>query len=226
MKCEILGKLVPAVCFTMDAGESIYNQSGSMVWMTDGIKMTTSSKGGLLKGFARALLTQESVFMNTFTAEKTGAKVAFGMSFPGEICQVHIQPGYEIIAQKGAFLCAETGVKMEVTTVKKLGGGFFGGEGFFLQKYSGEGYAFLEIDGDVVEYTLEAGQTMRVDSGNVAYFESSVQYSVEMVKGFKNVLFGGEGLFLTTLTGPGKIWLQTATISELAGRIIPFLPKN
>lgn len=226
MKCEILGKLVPAVCFTMNAGESIYNQSGSMVWMTDGVKMTTSSNGGLLKGFARALLTQESVFMNTFTAEKNGAKVAFGMSFPGEIRPVHIQPGYEIIAQKGAFLCAEMGVKMEVTTVKNLGGAFFGGEGLFLQKYSGKGYAFLEIDGDVVEYTLEAGQTMRVDSGNVAYFEASVQYSVEMVKGFKNVLFGGEGLFLTTLTGPGKIWLQTATIGELATRIIPFLPRK
>lgn len=224
MKYEIWGNMMPAVTFSLEAGESIYTQSGGMSWMTDQMEMTTNMHGGLAKGIGR-MFGGESLFMATYTAKAPNQQITLASSVPGEIKIFEIRPGYDIIAQKGAFLCATPGVELKafVTNAK---GGFFGGEGFILQQYIGQGLVFCELDGAIREIELAAGQKMVIDTGNVAAWESSVTYNSQMVKGFKNVLFGGEGLFLTTLTGPGKVWLQTMSVSELAKRIIPYVPRG
>ena len=162
--------------------------------------------------------------MATYTAQKE-ADITFSASLPGEIRPIRVAPGQEYIAQKGAFLCATPGVTLSAV-VSGVKSGLFGGEGFVLQRLSGEGLVFLELDGAIQEIELQAGEKLIVDTGNVALFESQVSYSAQMVKGFKNILFGGEGLFLTTLTGPGKVWLQTLTAAELARRVIPFIPTS
>ncbi|MCM1495845.1 MAG: TIGR00266 family protein [Bacteroides sp.] len=222
MKYQVWGDMMPAVTIGLEAGESIYTQSGGMSWMTDQMEMTTNMQGGLMKGIGR-MFSGESLFMATYTANAPNQEITLASAVPGEIKMFEIRPGYEIIAQKGAFLCATPGVELKafVTNVK---GGLFGGEGFVLQHYTGQGLVFCELDGAIREIELQPGQKMVIDTGNVAAWESTVAYSSQMVKGFKNILFGGEGLFLTTLTGPGKIWLQTISISELAGRLIPYMP--
>ncbi len=224
MQYQIWGGMMPAVTFSLENGESIYTQSGGMSWMTDQLEMTTNMHGGLMKGIGR-MFSGESLFMATYSAKAAGQKLTIASAVPGEIKVFDIKPGYEIIAQKGAFLCATPGVELKayVTNVK---GGFFGGEGFILQQYTGTGLVFCELDGAIQELTLAAGEKLVIDTGNVAAWESTVTYNAQMVKGFKNVLFGGEGLFLTTLTGPGKIWLQTISISELASRIVPYIPSS
>ena len=163
--------------------------------------------------------------MATYTAQRPGVEITLASSFPGEIRLLEIGNGKEYIAQKNSFLCATPNVSLStyVTGVKT---GLFGGEGFVLQKYTGQGLAFLELDGTIVEKELAPGEKIKVDTGNIAFFEAGVGYSAEMVKGFANILFGGEGLFLSTLTGPGKVWLQTMSASELARRIIPFIPSG
>ncbi len=175
-----------------------------------------------MKGIGR-MFSGESLFMATYTSKAPNQEITLASAVPGEIKMFEITPGYEIVAQKGAFLCATPGVEIKafITNVK---GGLFGGEGFVLQQYTGQGLVFCELDGAIREIELQPGQKMVVDTGNVAAWESRVTYSSQMVKGFKNILFGGEGLFLTTLTGPGKIWLQTISIAELAGRILPYMP--
>ena len=223
MKYKIFGGQMPAVTVRLDAGESIYTQSGGMSWMTEGISMETNLKGGLGKSLGR-LFSGESLFMATYTAQKE-ADITFAASLPGEIRPFRIEPGQEYVAQKGAFLCATPGVTLSAV-VNGMKSGLFGGEGFVLQRLSGEGLVFLELDGAIQEIELQAGEKLIVDTGNVALFESQVSYSAQMVKGFKNILFGGEGLFLTTLTGPGKVWLQTLTASEIARRVIPFIPTS
>ena len=222
MKYKIFGGQMPAVTIRLDAGESIYTQSGGMSWMTEGITMDTNLKGGLGKSLGR-LFSGESMFMATYTAQRE-ADITFASSLPGEIRAIQISPEQEYIAQKGAFLCATPNVTLSAV-VNGLKSGLFGGEGFVLQRLSGQGIVFLELDGAMQEIDLQPGEKIIVDTGNVALFEAQVGYSAQMVKGFKNILFGGEGLFLTTLTGPGKVWLQTLTASELARRIIPFLPS-
>lgn len=222
MKYQVWGNMMPAVTIGLEAGESIYTQSGGMSWMTDQMEMETNMQGGLMKGIGR-MFSGESLFMATYTAKAPNQEITLASAVPGEIKMFEIRPGYEIIAQKGAFLCATPGVELKafVTNVK---GGLFGGEGFVLQHYTGQGLVFCELDGAIQEIELQPGQKMVIDTGNVAAWESTVTYNSQMVKGFKNVLFGGEGLFLTTLTGPGKIWLQTISISELAGRLLPYMP--
>lgn len=222
MRYEVWGNMMPAVTFSLEPGESIYTQSGGMTWMTDQVEMTTNMKGGLMKGIGR-MFSGESLFMATYTSKAPGQEITLASAVPGEIKMFEITPGYEIVAQKGAFLCATPGVEIKafITNVK---GGLFGGEGFVLQQYTGQGLVFCELDGAIREIELQPGQKMIVDTGNVAAWESRVTYNSQMVKGFKNILFGGEGLFLTTLTGPGKIWLQTISIAELAGRILPYMP--
>lgn len=224
MRYEIWGNMMPAVTIGLDAGECIYTQSGGMSWMTEQMEMTTNMQGGLGKGIGR-MFGGESLFMATYTAKAPNQQITLASSVPGEIKIFEIKPGYDIIAQKGAFLCATPGVELKayVTNAK---GGFFGGEGFILQRYTGQGLVFCELDGAVREITLAPGEKLVIDTGNVAAWESSVTYNSQMVKGFKNVLFGGEGLFLTTLTGPGKVWLQTMSISELAKRLIPYMPAR
>lgn len=221
MRYEIWGDMMPAVTLSLEAGESIYTQSGGMSWMTDQIEMATNLHGGLAKGIGR-MFGGESLFMATYTAKAPNQQITLASSVPGEIKFFEIRPGYDIIAQKGAFLCATPGVELKafVTNIK---GGFFGGEGFILQQYTGQGLVFCELDGSIREVDLAPGQKLVIDTGNVAAWESSVIYNSQMVKGFKNVLFGGEGLFLTTLTGPGKVWLQTMSVSELAKRIVPYI---
>lgn len=224
MKYEIWGGMMPAVTLSLEAGENIYTQSGGMSWMSDQMEMTTNMKGGLMKGFGR-MFSGESLFMATYSAKAPNQHITLASAVPGEIKVFEIRSDYSIIAQKGAFLCATPGVELKafVTNVK---GGLFGGEGFILQQYVGQGLVFCELDGAIREVELAAGEKLVIDTGNVAAWESTVTYNSQMVKGFKNVLFGGEGLFLTTLTGPGKVWLQTMSVSELAKRLIPYMPTG
>lgn len=223
MKYEIKGGNFPIVVCHLQSGEKMITEKGSMVWMTPNIKMETSG-GGVGKMFSKAF-SGESMFQNIYTAQGD-AMIAFGSSFPGRIVPIELSPGKELIAQKSAFLASEIGVNLSVHFNRKLGAGFFGGEGFIMQKLSGSGIAFIEIDGDLVQYELAAGQKMIVDTGNVAAFDSTVSIDIQKVSGVKNVLFGGEGFFNTVLTGPGKIWLQTMPIVNVAGAIRPYIPSG
>ena len=225
MKYEITGTTVPYVEMKLEEGTEVYTQGGGMCWRDENFEMVTNTKGGLLKGLGR-VVAGDSLFMNTYEATKDNAVIAFGSTVPGKIMPINLseQPG--IIAQKGAFLCAETGVNLRVTLTKKLGAGLFGGEGFILQDISGNGMAFLEIDGDVVEKELQPGEIILVDTGNIVAFDKTCSYEVTTVKGVKNVLFGGEGLFLTKVVGPGKVILQTQNFYDFAHRIIGLMPSK
>lgn len=225
MRYEIKGGNLPVVICYLNANETIYTESGGMGWMSDNFDMDTNMKGGLFGGLGRAL-TGESLFMTYYKCRGSEGMIAFPSSFPGSIKAVTLQPGQSVIAQKHSFLAAEIDVKLEVFFRKKLGAGLFGGEGFILQKITGPGLVFCEFDGDVIEYNLEPSQILKVDTGHIAMFDPTVNFDVEMVKGFKNMLFGGEGLFMATLKGPGKVWLQTMPIPSLAGQLIPFLPSS
>lgn len=222
MNYQIIGQTVPAVEVTLNAGESMYTQSGGMIWQSDGINMSTNARGGIGRSLGR-MFTGESIFMVNYTSQVNGAKIAFGATCPGSIVPVDISRG-ELIAQKGAFLCAEQTVELKATFTKKFTAGLFGGEGFILQKLFGYGMAFLEVDGDIVDRVLAPGEVVKVDTGNVVAFETSVTYAVETVKGIGNVLFGGEGLFLTRLTGPGRVILQTQNFNDFAMRIASRIP--
>lgn len=219
----IFGANLPAVSIRLDPGESIFTQSGGMTWMDNGITMATNMQGGLMKGLGR-MFSGESLFMATYTSSAPDQELTIASTFPGAILDLKLA-GTSIIAQKSAFLCAQPSITLSTYVNHSIRAGLFGGEGFIMQQLTGSGYVFLEIDGSLVERTLAPGEKIRVDTGNVAAFESTVTFQAEMVKGFKNILFGGEGLFLTTLTGPGKVWLQTMTMPGFAGRIIPYLPK-
>lgn len=226
MQYRIIGETMPAVEVQFDApGESMFTQSGGMAWMTDGIEMSTNTKGGLMKGLGR-MFAGESLFMATYRASRAGAQIAFASTVAGRILPVDVGARGGLICQKGAFLCGQDSVQLNVTFTKKLSSGLFGGEGFILQDISGSGMVFLEIDGDMVEKNLAPGEILKVDTGNVVAFERSVEYGIETVKGLGNIFFGGEGLFLTTLKGPGKVYLQTQNIAEFAGRIARFIPSS
>ncbi|MFA9397197.1 MAG: TIGR00266 family protein [Clostridiaceae bacterium] len=218
MNYEIKGESLPVVICSLERNETLISESGAMGWMSDNISMDTNMKGGLFGGIGRAF-SGESVFLNTFISKGDSGLIAFPSSFPGKIIAKELAPGETVICQKGAFLAATSSIKLEVAFRKKLGAGFFGGEGFILQKITGPGLVFLEFDGHVEEYDLSPGEKLKVDTGNVAMFSSSVAYNVEMVKGVKNVFFGGEGLFLTSLKGPGKVYLQSMPIQNLAGQL-------
>ena len=221
MQYEFKGGAFPVVVCRLSSGESMITEKGSMVWMTPNMEMTTTGGGGIGKMFSKAL-TGESMFQNTYTARGEGM-IAFGSSFPGQILPLEVTPGKSFILQKSAFLASEAGVQLSMHVNQKLGAGFFGGEGFIMQKLTGNGIAFAEVDGELVEYTLAPGEQMVVDTGYVMGFELSVSMDIQQVKGLKNMVLGGEGLFNTVLTGPGKIWLQTMPISGVAAAIQPFL---
>ncbi len=223
MVYEIKGGAFPVVECKLQDGEAMVTESGSMVWMSPNMQMETKG-GGIGKMFSRAF-TGENIFQNVYTARGNGL-IAFGSSFPGKIVPLEITPGREMIVQKNAFLASETGVELSIHFKKKLGAGFFGGEGFIMQKLSGSGMAFVEIDGELVEYELAPGQQIVVDTGNVAGYEASVQMDIRQVPGLKNMFFGGEGIFNTVLTGPGKIWLQTMPISSVAAAVAAFIPTR
>ncbi len=226
MRYQVLGDTMPAVEVRFDtAGESMYTQSGGMAWMSEGVAMDSNMRGGLGKSIGR-MFSGESLFMATYKAERPDAMIAFASTVAGEILPVDIGACGGLICQKGAFLCAQESVNLSVTFTKKLSAGFFGGEGFILQDMSGKGMVFLEIDGNKVEKNLAPGEVIKVDTGNVVAFEKSVKYEVETVKGLKNIFFGGEGLFLTKLTGPGRVILQTQNFNEFAGRIARMIPSK
>lgn len=225
MRYEIIGKTVPAVEFTLNRGESIYSQRGGMTWQTDGINMKTNARGGVMKSLGR-MFTGESIFMNTYTANVDGAKVAFATTVPGDIVAVNVGENNGFTVQKSAFLCAEPTVDMSIAFTKKFSAGLFGGEGFILQKAKGNGMLFLEVDGDPVERILAPGEVLKVDTGNVVGFEGTVSYEIETVKGLGNIFLGGEGLFLTKLVGPGRVIIQSQNFGDFAGKILGMMPKN
>ena len=223
MKYEIKGGNFPVVTCTLSSGEQMITEKGSMVWMSSNIEMETQG-GGLGKMFSKAF-SGESMFQNIYTARGEGM-ITFGSSFPGQIIPLQVSPGREMILQKSAFLASETGVTLSIFFNKKLGAGLFGGEGFIMQKISGQGIAFVEIDGELVEYSLKPGEELIVDTGNVAGFEATVSMDIRQVPSLKNKLLGGEGLFNTHLTGPGKVWLQTMPIVNVAMALKGFFPAS
>lgn len=226
MNYKIIGETVPVVEMRLNKGETVYTQSGGMTYQSEGIDMSTNTHGGIMKGLGR-MLAGESMFMANYTAKNDGATIAFASTVPGAIMPVdlsNIPQG--LIIQKGAFLCAENSVETSVTLTKKFGAGLFGGEGFILQKASGKGMLFLEVDGDVIEKELEPGEVLKVDTGNVVAFDSNVKYEIETVKGLGNIFLGGEGLFLTKLVGPGKVILQSQNFQDFAGRVIKLMPSK
>lgn len=220
-KYEILGGNLPVVVCELSAGEAMITESGSMSWMSPNMKMETTSGGGMKKMFGR-MLSGDSAFQNRFTAEGGDGMIAFASSFPGAIKAIEIRNGKSMIVQKSAFLASDVNVELSMYFQKKLGKGMFGGEGFIMQKLSGSGTAFIEIDGHAVEYDLHAGQEMIVSTGYLAAMEESCTMDVVMVKGAKNLLLGGEGVFNTVIKGPGKVILQTMPISNVAELLMPF----
>ena len=223
MRYEIKGGAFPVVVCELADGEQMITEKGSMVWMSPNMQMDTRG-GGLGKMFSKAF-SGESIFQNIYTARGAGM-IAFGSSFPGQIKAVTIAPGQDMILQKTAFLAAEPGVELSIHFNKKLGTGLFGGEGFIMQRLSGSGVAFAEIDGELVEYELREGQQIVADTVNVAGFTAGVKMEIQQVPGMKNKLLGGEGLFNTLLTGPGRVWLQTMPISSVAVSIRPYIPTG
>lgn len=225
MKYRMIGDVMPAVEMTLQPGEKVYTQSGGMAWMSDGFELDSNMRGGLGKSLAR-MFTGESVFMASYRATMPDSKIGFAATVPGDILPVDVTTQSGIICQKSAFLCAEDNVSLNTVFSKKLSTGLFGGEGFILQELTGSGMAFLEADGDVVEFELAPGEVMKVDTGNLVAFEKTVDYDIEMIKGLKNMMFGGEGMFLTRMTGPGKIYVQTMNYMDFAGRIIAMVPSK
>jgi uncharacterized protein (TIGR00266 family) len=225
MEYYITGEVMQTLDIRLQPGEAIYTESGGMAWMTGDIEMSTDTRGGLLKGLGRSL-AGESLFMTTYRCRSGAGMVVFTPESPGKILALDLAPGQSMICQKDAFMCAADSVTLEMHFRKRLGAGLFGGEGFVLQKLTGPGVAFVEIAGELREYTLQAGQMMMVDPGHIALYEPTVDYDIERVKGVKNILFGGEGLFLATLKGPGKIWLQSMPLSNLAGKLARYLPAK
>ena len=216
---------MPVVICQLEAGESMMTERGSMSWMSPNMRMETTSGGGFGKALGR-MFAGEALFQNRYTAMGGPGMIAFASSFPGDIRVFDIAPGRELIVQKSGFLASETGVELSVFFQKKLASGLFGGEGFIMQRLSGRGTAFCEFDGHIKEYDLAAGQSIVVDTGYLAAMEATCSMEVQSVPGMKNVLFGGEGLFNTVITGPGKIYLQTMPVSAVAGAIRPFIPTQ
>lgn len=224
MRYEIKGGDLPVVECYLENGESMWCEGGAMSWMSPNMDMQT--EGGGLGGALSKLFSGEKIFHNVYTARNGSGMIGFASSFPGSVVAVEIQPGRDIICQKSAFLAATGGVNMSIFFQKKLGAGFFGGEGFIMQRISGSGIAFLEIDGSTVEKDLGPGQQIVIDTGYLAMMDATCSMDIVSVKGVKNVLLGGEGLFNTVVTGPGHVVLQSMPASALAGVLRPFFPSS
>jgi uncharacterized protein (TIGR00266 family) len=225
MQYKIEGNVFPTLEVQLTQGESVFTESGGMAWMSQGIDMSTGTRGGLMAGIGRAL-AGESLFMVTYACKAQAGIVTFTPEAPGLILDMDLAPNQSLICQKDTFLCAEQSVQMEIHFSRRLGAGIFGGEGFVLQKITGPGKAFMAIPGDVIERNLAVGEKLLIDPGHIAMFEPSVNYDINMVKGLKNVIFAGEGFFLATLTGPGKVWLETMPIANLAAKIRKYIPTK
>ncbi|OOB79291.1 MAG: TIGR00266 family protein [Epulopiscium sp. Nuni2H_MBin001] len=222
MEYKIFGDIFPAVTLTLHKNESIYTQSGGMGCMSENIKMETQGRGGLFKSLGR-MINGESLFTVNYTSTCDNSDVTIVANYPGEIMALNLYKDYSILAQSGSFLCAQQSIEVSVKFAKKLSAGLFGGEGFILQELTGSGLVFLETAGNLLTHELSDGEVLLVDTGNLVAFESSVSYETKMVKGLKNVVFGGEGLFLTKMVGPGKVWVQTGNMQNLAMTLSPFL---
>ncbi|HPE86132.1 MAG: TIGR00266 family protein [Bacteroidia bacterium] len=217
---KIYGDDMQIVQIGLDPNEAVRAEVGTMMYMTHGIEMQTNTGGGIFKGFKR-MLTGDGFFITSFLykGEEKGY-VGFGAPYPGKVIPLDLtELGGTFICQKDAFLCAAAGIDIDIAFTRKLGAGLFGGEGFILQKLSGDGLAFIHAGGTVIARTLQPGETLRVDTGCIAAFAPTVSYDIKFIGGFTNALFGGEGIFLATLTGPGKIYLQSLPFSRLADRI-------
>lgn len=224
MRYEIKGETLPVVICNLENGERMITEGGGMSWMSPNMKMETTTNGGVGKAIGR-MFSGEKMFQNIYTAQGGPGIIAFASCFPGSIKAFRISPGQEMIFQKSAFLAGEAGVNLSVFFNKKIGAGLFGGEGFIMQRLSGNGTVFAEFDGHVVEYELQPGQQIVIDTGHLAAMTSNCQMDIQTVPGVKNMLFGGEGLFNTVITGPGRVWLQTMPISNVAGALRPYLPS-
>ena len=225
MKYQIVGDTLPAVICQLEPGEKMITEGGGMSWMSPNMLMETTSNGGIGSMIGR-MFSGEKAFQNVYTAQGGEGMIAFASCFPGSIRAFEIAPGQEMILQKSAFLAGEVGIEMSVFFNKKLGTGFFGGEGFIMQRISGQGTVFAEFDGHVVEYELAPGQQIVVDTGHLAAMTASCQMDIRSVPGVKNMLFGGEGIFNTIITGPGRVWLQTMPISNVAGVLRSYMPSG
>lgn len=225
MKYEIKGDTLPVVLCYLEGGEKMINEGGSMSWMSPNMKMETTTNGGVGKAFGR-MFAGEKMFQNVYTAEGGNGMIAFASSFPGSIRAFEITPGQDMVFQKSAFLAGEAGVNLSIFFNKRFGAGLFGGEGFIMQRVSGQGIVFAEFDGHVIEYELQPGQQIIVDTGHLAAMSATCGIDIQSAPGVKNMLFGGEGLFNTVITGPGHVWLQTMPISNVAGILRPYLPSG
>ncbi len=218
MEYQIRGTVMQSVEVSLQQGESVYTEAGGMAWMTSNIGMETNMKGGMMGALKRAV-AGESLFMTTYTSQSDGGFVTFTLEVPGTIIPMELAAGQSVICQRDAFMCAESSVELDMHVTRKLGAGLFGGEGFILQKVTGPGTAFFEITGETMQYDLEAGQSLKVDPGHLAMMDPTVSFDITRIKGVTNVLFGGEGLFLADITGPGRVWLQTMPLSNLAASL-------
>lgn len=224
MRHEITGDNLQQVRLILDSGECVFAEAGSMVNMSGNMDMNTGVQGGLLKGVKR-MVTGESFFITEFSPRSGSGFVSFAGNVPGKIFPIFLKEN-EFIAQKDAFLCSQSGIDLDIAFAKKIRSGLFGGEGFILQRFSGTGHVFLHCCGDIIELDLAPGEVIRVSTGLVVGFENTVLYDISLSGGVKTVLFAGEGLFLTTLTGPGKVILQSMDLARLAASLIPYLPKQ
>lgn len=224
MRYIIDGTIMQTVSIDLDRGERLFSQTATMAWMNDAMRMDTHTGGGLFAGLKRAF-SGGGFFITEFVADGPG-HIAFAPRFPGQIMPVSLAAGQSLICRKETFLCAEMSVTLDIAFQQRLGAGFFAGEGFILQRVTGPGVVFLDLSGEVVEKTLAPGERLRVHAGHVGMQDPTVQVDIQMMRGFRNILFGGEGLFLATLTGPGRVWLQSMPIMNLAEEIARYLPSN
>lgn len=225
IKYHILGTIQQTLAVELQPNQVVFSDTGAMSWMTATVTMNTKGSGGL-GGMLKRAVSGASAFIIDFAAASGAGQVAFTTDFPGKILPVELDAGQSVIMHRHAFLCAEKSVTLDVFFTRKLGAGLFGGEGFILQKLTGPGVAFAELDGDAVEYHLQPGQVMKVEPGHVAMFEGTVTFDIQMVQGMTNMLLGGAGLFLATLTGPGRIWLHSMTESKIAQRLAEYMPAK
>jgi uncharacterized protein (TIGR00266 family) len=225
MRYKVIGTTLQAVVLEVPPGQQVFSERGGMSWMSANVQMQTNMEGGVGGAFKR-MFTGESLFMVTFTPQGGTGVIGFSAEFPGKIVPLNLGPGQTVICQKDGFMVAERSVTLDIHFRRRLGAGLFGGEGFIMQRITGPGVAFVEFDGEVIEYTLGPDQVLKVDTGHVAMYEPTVNFDVEMVRGFKNILFGGEGLFLATLRGPGRVWLQTMPAMNLAKKLAQYMPTS
>lgn len=229
MEAKILGTTLPVLEVDLNPGETIYSESGELSWMTSSIQMKTHTQaggGGGLFGAFKRVVAGGSLFMSEYTAAGTPGSVSFAAKVPGHIIPVDIQPGSELMVHRHGFMCATNQVTLTVGFQQNLGAGIFGGDGFILQRVGGQGTAWLELSGEMIQKDLAAGETLRVHPGHVGAFQTSVSFNITTIPGIKNALFGGDGIFLAALTGPGSVWLQTLPISRLAHALVPYLPRT